>query len=89
MKVRNMVSDRSGREVANQFIIEDDNGNEYFQSYDSIICKVDKKGKVILDRRFWDYSRTTAKYRNMFLNRDTAEIKQLINKNVYELGDLN
>lgn len=37
MKACNMKSERSGRPVANQFIITDDDGKEWFQSYDSMI----------------------------------------------------
>jgi hypothetical protein len=40
MKVRNMTSNRSNREVANQFEIYGDNGEMYFQSYNSVIVKI-------------------------------------------------
>ena len=40
MKVENMTSSRSGREVANQFIIRDDT-RIVFQSYDSTIAIID------------------------------------------------
>lgn len=36
-KVENMVSESSGREVANQFLIQTDKGL-YFQSYNSVIA---------------------------------------------------
>lgn len=69
MRVRNMVSDRSGREVANQFILWGDS-KMIFQSYQSIVCVIDftKEGaeKVTLGRD-WDYSNTTMKYLNKFL----------------------
>jgi len=38
MKVENMTSPQ-GNKVANQFIITDDDNNDYFQSYRSIIAK--------------------------------------------------
>ena len=70
MKVRNMTSERSGREVANQFIITDGN-KTVFQSYDSTICIIDfnKQGaeRVTLGRD-WDYSNTTRKYLYQFLD---------------------
>lgn len=47
MKVCNMTGS-SGKEVPNQFIIEDDHENTFFQSYNSIIAKWDKDGKVTL-----------------------------------------
>lgn len=69
MKVRNMVSNRSGNAVANQFVMVGDN-KAVFQSYDSIICVIDysKEGaeRITLGRD-WDYSRTTAKYLHQFL----------------------
>lgn len=69
MKVENMVSERSGREVANQFIIRDEN-RIVFQSYSSVIAVIDysKNGAERLTLgRDWDYSNTTAKYLNQFL----------------------
>ena len=38
MKVENIESN-NGNKIANQFIITDDNGNEFFQSYNSMIVK--------------------------------------------------
>jgi len=66
MKVRNMTSERTGREVANQFIIEHD-GQIYFQSYKTIIAKIDEKRRVILDHNAEYYSKTTSKYLYTFL----------------------
>jgi len=39
MQVKNMTSNK-GNLVTNQFIIYDDDGNSFFQSYDSIIVKI-------------------------------------------------
>jgi hypothetical protein len=86
MKVKPMVSSK-GNKVANQFIIFDD-GISYFQSYDSIIA-VNRNGRIQLDSDKWDYSRTTAKYRNAFLGMDTAEIKKSIKNGIIELANLN
>lgn len=69
MKVENMTSLRSGREVANQFIIRDDT-RIVFQSYDSTIAIIDnsKEGAAKLTLgRDWDYSVTTMKYLYQFL----------------------
>jgi hypothetical protein len=69
MKVRNMVSNSSGREVANQFVISGDS-KVIFQSYDSTICVIDhnKEGaEHITLGRHWDYSKTTSKYLYQFL----------------------
>lgn len=87
MKVENMTSSR-GNVVPNQFIIRDGCGSSYFQSYDTIIAKVNQ-GKVYLDERAWDYSRTTGKYRNMFLDEDKKTTERKIASGEYELVDLN
>jgi hypothetical protein len=67
----------------------DDAGNRFFQSYDSIIAKVNKRDEIILDEKYWDYSRTTSKYRNDFLNMTTKEIKQQIEDGRIRLENLN
>lgn len=86
MKVRNMTGP-NGNEVLNQFIIEDDNA-KYFQSYDSIIVKR-TPDKVYLDENYWNYSKTTSKYRNLFLGETTAETKRKIEAGTYVLANLN
>lgn len=49
----------------NQFIINNNN-NIYFQSYESLIAKIDKKGELSLGKD-WDYSKTTLKHLYLFL----------------------
>ena len=61
-----MESPRTGRPVANQFIIVDDD-KLVFQSYDSMIVEYNKKTSTITFGKNWNYSNTTAKYRNEFL----------------------
>lgn len=51
----------------NQFIIKD-NETIYFQSYDVIIAKYNKKDGLILDNYYWDYSKTTLKHLYMFID---------------------
>jgi hypothetical protein len=87
IKVKQMTSSRSGGPVANQFIIYTIEG-EYFQSYDSIIA-FNNNGKITLDDYYWDYSRTTSKYRNEFLGEGTAETRAKIESGEYILADLN
>lgn len=97
MKVSNMIG-RSGRPVANQFIINDydyesERNVSYFQSYDSIIAKIIyyPTKMVILDQTFWDYSRTTLKYLGCFLagHMTKAEIQAKIDSGEYKLANLN
>lgn len=86
MKVYNLTSP-NGNPVPNQFAIV--NGTaKYFQSYRSIIAKVEN-GRITLDSYFWDYSRTTAKYRNIFLGMSTDEIKKGIKSGSIALANLN
>lgn len=74
--------------VKNQFKIYTDSG-VFFQSYDSIIAYRPQSGKVVLDERYWDYSRTTGRYRNLFLGEDIADTRRKIKNGTYLLDDLN
>ena len=95
MKVSNIVNNR-GNIVANQFIIEDDKAT-YFQSYKSIIVKIERVSvgdntmltRTILDPVYWNYSRTTSKHRSTFLNESTKETQRKIKEGVYILANLN
>jgi hypothetical protein len=91
MQVKNMTSLKSYNNIPNQFIITDDN-KTYFQSYRSIIIKIERtEDKVItyLDPVYYNYSRTTSKYRNAFLGESTKEIESKIKQGVYILENLN
>ena len=99
MKISNFTN-KNGRAVPNQFICTEEghgaNGNfikrETFQSYKSIIAVItywpDEK-RVQLDKSKWDYSVTTGKYRNQFLNETKKETEKKIAKGIYVLTDLN
>lgn len=82
-----MESPRTGAPVANQFIINTDDGL-YFQSYRSLIA-LKQNGKVYLDEYYWNYSRTTGKYRNKFLGENTAATQKKIKSGEYTLINLN
>ena len=100
MKTENMTS-TNGNKVANQFIITDDNGNEFFQSYKSVIVKRyyphqenednfnTVPNKIELDKKYWNYSTTTGKYRNIFLNENIKDTRKKIKSGEYILTDLN
>lgn len=66
MRVENMTSIKTGKAIPNQFLIRD-KGYIWFQSYKSIIGVVTPDNILLLDKDKWDYSRTTAKYRNAFV----------------------
>ena len=90
MKIKQMGNGKGGT-VKNQYIIFD---SEFtlFQSYDSVIVKTcfeDGKRKVYLDEKYWDYSKTTGKYRNLFLGESKAETEKKIKSGEYTLTNLN
>lgn len=99
MIVRNMVSKKSGREVANQFIIEEKGGilgnfniRLTFQSYGSVIAVMtvwNDETRIVLDEKYWNYSTTTSKYRNQFLGETTKETENKIKDGTYQLTNLN
>ena len=102
MKVTNMTSP-NGKPVPNQFIIEDTVNipmaggpliitRKTFQSYESIIVVIretiiDKQ--TLLDTKYWNYSKTTSKNRNLFLNETTAQTQAKIDNGEYILTNLN
>ena len=91
MKVENITSN-NGNKIANQFVITDDQDNKYFQSYKSIIVKKgyeNNKYGVYLDQKYWNYSNTTSKYRNIFLGETIKDTKAKIKSGEYILTDLN
>lgn len=96
-----MESPRTGKAVANQFVIESVDG-KYFQSYDSLIAFIPKKVnlydetceqpddiRVKLDIVYWNYSKTTSKYRSQFLGESTKETQAKIDSGEYVLANLN
>lgn len=77
-----------GNTVSNQFQINTQEGI-FFQSYSSIIVKIDNKGQIFLDEYYWNYSKTTSKYRNIFLGETTKETQAKIDSGIYILTNLN
>jgi hypothetical protein len=92
IKVKQMASSRSGRPVANQFIIEAGAHGTYFQSYNTVIANV-KQGVITFDKD-WQYSRTTSKYLHQFLlsfgiNLTTKEKQQKVANGEIQVISLN
>lgn len=85
-KVNNLTSNK-GNVIANQFEIRTDKAR-FFQSYNSIIVKIEN-GQTYLDSYYYNYSKTTAKYRNIFLGETTKEIESKIANGKYILINLN
>ena len=86
MKITNLTSNK-GNTIANQFQITTETA-VCFQSYQSIIVKIEA-GKTYLDPIYWDYSKTTGKYRNIFLGEDKKETEKKIKAGIYILTNLN
>lgn len=99
-KVENMYSWKTKNKLKNQYIIYGveikykgyvRRGN-VFQSYDSVIVfeSFDGRNKIVLlDEHNWNYSVTTAKYRNQFLGCTSEECRQRIDSGKYALVNFN
>ena len=55
-----------GNPVVNQFVINTENAI-YFQSYSSVVCRIDRQTNQVVLSSHWDYSTTTSKYLYKFL----------------------
>lgn len=93
MKVYNMKSKKTGKAIANQFIIID--GNKiYFQSYDTIIAVFDAFD-LTLDNNAENYSKTTSKYLAQFIYTYYVNawygmtLKEFLKNGVYRRANLN
>jgi len=84
----NVTKTENFNNVKNQFIITTKDGI-YLQSYNSIIAFKSKDGKTYLDDYYWNYSKTTGKYRNMFLRETKKETENKIKDGTYILTNLN
>jgi len=59
-----------------------------FRSYGRLIA-VRHEGKVYLDSFYWNYSSTTGKYRNLFLNENRKVTEKRIKSGEYILVNMN
>lgn len=66
IKIEPCTSNRTGEAVKNQYIITAP-GFYAFQSYDSLIAVYDIEKNVLTLGRHYDYSTTTSKYLNQFI----------------------
>jgi hypothetical protein len=76
------------RLAKDQLVITTSNG-DYFQSYGTLIAHRNLGGRITLDAHYWDYSKTTTKWRNRFTELTTNETSQGINEGIIQLRDLN
>jgi hypothetical protein len=54
-----------------------------------MIAFIPLSGKIQLDEYYWDYSVTTGRYRNSFLEENMKETRAKIASGEYELVNLN
>ena len=59
-----------------------------FYSYNSCIVQI-VGSRITLDKYYYNYSKTTSKYRNMFLQLDSKEVEKKIASGEIELANLN
>lgn len=86
MKVTTITS-FGGNPIPTQVIVND-NGITWFTSYGRNIVKITPEG-VFLDEKYWNFSKTTGKYRNIFLNEDKKATDKKIKSGEYTLVNLN
>ena len=94
-QVQNLQS-TNGNDIPNQFEIVGVTvkvGNKnmvgtMFQSYTSFIA-FRSGDTIVLDAEKHDFSNVTTKYRNIFLNRTTAQVDQMIENGSIKLANLN
>ena len=96
MYVSNMIGN-TGNPIVNQFVITDEaSQTSYFQSYDTIVAKMSRKGhymETIIDTS-WDNprlggSKTTSKYLARFLMEPRKTTIDKIRNGVYRIENLN
>lgn len=66
IKVKNMVNQKTGEKIIDQFIIET-GPTTIFQSGENPIIEIDRANLVIKVFSKWNYDETTQRYRNLFL----------------------
>jgi len=86
MRVTQMIN-RTGRPVANQFVITD-NMTEIFQSYETKVAKLER-GVLTLDNKVLEYSQTTSKYLYMFTGLNKQQIVKGLKSGEIKTADLN
>ena len=86
VRVSHLRTDK-GNPAKDQHVIHTREGM-YFQSYGAIIVAL-VEGRVFLDTKYWRASRTTIKYRNKFLGRNSEEVEKEVRNGRFILVDLN
>ena len=83
------MDNNNGNLSSNQFIVNDGKGTTCFQSYNTLIARLDPAGNITLDEKHWDYSRTTSRYLKTFLGEIKSATRMKVESGEYALADLN
>ena len=84
MIINNMKSNKE-RTVPNQYVIRLNNCS-VFQSYATVIAIHDYDlDEVYLNKEYYNYSKTTSRYRNKYLGLNTKQIEQKIKSKEFVL----
>jgi len=72
----------------NSLILSINSIGTFLISYNSVIAGKTPNG-IILDKQYWDYSKTTGKHRNEFLGETKPKTQKKIDNGDYKLDNLN
>ena len=84
MSIQQMTSQRTGNAVPNQYLVTIGE-YIYFQSYETVIAKINRTTNEVTLSEDWDYSCTTVKYLNRFLSTKGKDIKSRIEDGTYKI----
>lgn len=87
VKVKQLLTN-SGYYAQGQYVIQQENGTNIFQSWGSTIAVVSSNGSVKLDYG-WSEWRTTVKYVNQFLGCNRRIAEKNLRNGIWLLADLN
>lgn len=88
MSIVTAMVNSNGNAVKNQLIIIEDDGSVVFQSYKTRIVRIAKDGTTTLDPEH-NCTKTTTRYRNMFLKQTSAQVSACIKDGTYKIEELN
>ena len=91
MRSKHMI-DRFGNNDVDHCINTDSYGEEYLQSYNTIIANKLRDGRVYIDENHWkmyDAMINTGYYRNYLLGETAIKTREKIESGEYKLLDLN
>ena len=89
------MTSRSGNVVPNQVILSEMSGKTFVSYGSKIVYLSNNRGsdglplEIIVDETYWDYSRTTGKYRNEFMDMGVQEVRNHIKTGRIKVGNLN